>query len=275
MKFGIIGTGNMGTLMLDALVKSRLAKPKQIAVTNRTEEKALALQRKYHGLHVLSTPSEVVKRAAIVFLCVKPVQFFPLLQPLRGQWRYDQTAISITSPITVEQLERVIPCQVVRAVPSIVNQSLAGSTLITFGTNLTDYQKFKVWTMLSSFSQPIEISEEKIRAASDISSCGPAFLCFGLEKAIAAAASQTALTSKEATELVTEMLIGFGKLLESRSYTLTELREKVTVRGGVTGVGLDVLEQSYENVFEQMFNATAQKFIDDHKQVDSLAVQGD
>ncbi|MBM7657365.1 late competence protein ComER [Sporolactobacillus spathodeae] len=270
MKFGIIGTGNMGSLIVDALIKSKSAKPKQLNITNRTEGKALALQEKYPGISVFATPDDVIRRSAIVFICVKPQQFFPLLQSVRGLWHYDQIAISITSPITINQLELLIPCQVARVVPSIVNQSLAGSTLVTFGTQLTDYQKFKIWNLVGRFSRPIEISEEKIRAASDISSCGPAFLSFGLEKVIEAAAAITPLSTKEATALISEMIIGFGKLLEDKTYSLAELKQKVTVKGGVTGVGLDVLAQYDQRVFEQLFIETQKKFVEDHQKIDPM-----
>ncbi|MFT8318308.1 MAG: late competence protein ComER [Sporolactobacillus sp.] len=275
MKVGIIGTGNMGSLLIEALIKSKSVKPKQINITNQTASKAEALKEKYPGLKLCGSPAETIQRSTIVFLCVRPLNFFSLLQSVREEWRLEQTAISITSPITITQLERLIPCHVARAVPSIVNQSLAGSVLVTFGTSLNDYQKFRLWDLLSNFSQPLEVNEACIRAASDIASCGPAFLTFYLEKMIEAAAETTPLTRKEATSLVTEMVIGFGKLLEQQIYTLSELREKVTVKGGVTGIGLNVLKQDYQGGFERLFAETQKKFTRDHQAIDPLFKEED
>jgi len=259
----MIGTGNMGALLVDALVKSKAIKPKFITVMNRTKKKALDLAEKHHRLSVSESPINVLQNADIVFLCVKPGQFYTLLESLRGSWHPGQIAVSITSPISVNQLEQMIPCQVARVIPSIVNQSLSGSSLVTFGSSMTDLSKNKLWAILSQFSHPIEIDEENIRAASDLSSCGPAFLSFLLQKMIDGAVSATSLSRKQATQLTTEMIEGLGKLFEEQTYTLEELQKKVTVKGGVTGVGLDILEQGYQDVFEKLFTETQKKFIED------------
>ncbi|MCO7175660.1 late competence protein ComER [Sporolactobacillus kofuensis] len=270
MRIGLIGTGNMGTLIVDALVKSKAAKPRCISVTNRTKQKAVDLAKKHRKLKVYSTPKEVLQHADIVFLCVKPAQFHPLLKSLRSDWHPNQIAISITSPISVRQLESLIPCQVVRVIPSIVNQSLSGSTLVTFGSSMTDLQKSKLWAILSQFSHPIEIDEENIRVASDLSSCGPAFLSYLLQKMIDGAVMSTSISKKQATQLTTEMVSGIGKLLEEQIFTLKQLEEKVTVKGGITGVGLSVLEEANNGAFEKLFLETQKKFKEDQQAADAL-----
>jgi competence protein ComER len=269
MRIGVIGTGNMGTLLVDALVKSKAVKPRFISVMNRTKQKALDLAKKHHRLSVYESPVDILRHADIVFLCVKPGQFYSLLQPLRGAWHPGQLAISITSPISVSQLEQLVPCQVARVIPSIVNQSLSGSTLVTFGTSMTDIQKGKLWAILSQFSHPIEIDEENVRVASDLSSCGPAFISFLLRKMIDGAVNTTSLSKKQATQLTTEMIEGLGKLFAEQIYTLEELQKKVTVKGGVTGVGLDILEQGYNEDFEKLFSATQKKFAEDRQAVNA------
>lgn len=268
MKIGVIGTGNMGSLIVDVLIKSKAVKAKSISVMNRTEKKALNLTEKYPGLTVHHSAAEVIRHSALIFLCVRPPQFFPLLQSVRGVWNADQTAVSITSPLAVGQLETMIDCPVARVVPSIVNRALSGSTLVTFGAGMNDRMKNRLWDLLERFSHPIEIAEENIRAASDISSCGPAFLSFLLEKMVDGAVRSTHIPQKEAAELTTEMVIGLGKLLEQKTYTLEQLRKKVTVKGGVTGVGLDVLGHGCGTVFEHLFEETQKKFLEDHLAVD-------
>ncbi|RYM05289.1 late competence protein ComER [Sporolactobacillus sp. THM7-7] len=268
MKIGLIGTGNMGSLITAALIKSRPIEPSDLFITNRTKEKAFKLEQKYPGLTVCPTATEVIQRSELVFLCIRPLQFFPLLQSVRHAWLSDQLAVSITSPITPGQLEKMIPCFVARAVPSIVNQALAGNTLVTFGSRMDDRQKEKLKRLLMLFSHPIEISEDNIRTASDLSSCGPAFLSYLLEKMVDGAVKSTSISIQEASELITKMIIGYGKLLEENQFTLSELREKVTVKGGVTGVGVSVLNRELGPVFEHLFEETQKKFIEDHAAVD-------
>ncbi|WP_353948027.1 late competence protein ComER [Sporolactobacillus sp. Y61] len=268
MRIGVIGTGTIGSLIVGAFINSKSVKPKNIYVMNRTREKALAVAEKFQGVNVCRSAEETIHSSDIIVICVKPLQFFPLLEPLRSLWHTDQLVISVTSPISVPQLEKLIPCQVARVIPSIVNEGLSGNTLVTFGTRMTDFQKFKLWNLLGNFSKPVEINEENIRVASDLSSCGPAFLSFFLEKMIDGAVETTSVSRKEASQLVTEMIIGFGRLLEDNSYSLPELRKKVTVEGGITGVGLNILEQAYHSEFNRLFAATQKKFIEDHQKVD-------
>jgi len=57
------------------------------------------------------------------------------------------------------------------------------------------------------------------------------------------------------------MFIGIGMLIEKKYYTFPELQKKVTVRGGITGEGINVLEESaMEDIFRKIFRATHNKF---------------
>ncbi|WP_236628079.1 late competence protein ComER [Sporolactobacillus terrae] len=267
MRIGVIGTGTIGTLLVDALIKSKAAKPHAISVMNRTKAKAEALAKKHPRLSVCESPIDILRRTDLIFLCVKPNQFFPLLRPLRHAWQPSQLAISVTSPITIKQLETYVPCPVARVIPSIVNQSLSGSTLVTFGTRMTDLQKSRLWAVLAQFSNPIEIDEASVRAASDIASCGPAFITYLLRKMIDGAVTTTPLSHKQATQLTTEMIEGLGNVFQEKLYTLEELQNKVTVKGGITGAGLNALENAFHDAFENLFRATQEKFVEDQKKV--------
>jgi competence protein ComER len=63
------------------------------------------------------------------------------------------------------------------------------------------------------------------------------------------------------------MIIGMGKLLESEIYTLPTLQKKVCVTGGVTGKGIEVLEEVVGDMFEKIFHVTHQKYYEDIEEV--------
>lgn len=44
MKIGFIGTGNMGTILIESFIESKAADPSNITITNRTIEKALHIK---------------------------------------------------------------------------------------------------------------------------------------------------------------------------------------------------------------------------------------
>jgi competence protein ComER len=268
LKIGIIGTGNMGTILISSLIDGFAAPPSAFFVTNRTLEKTVPLKETYPDLTVVDGAEVVVSNADLIFLCVKPHQIYPLLDSLKSSLNENKFVVSITSPVAVNQLEHVLTGPCARVIPSITNRALSGTTLITFGKRCTTDQKMSLTSLLSKISVPIEIEEKVTRVASDISSCGPAFISYILERMIEAAVNVTAISEEQATELVTQMMVGYGQLFMKDFYTLETLRKKVNVKGGVTGEGLKILEDELGPLFEHLFEKTQVKFTEDHKTVD-------
>ncbi|MCM3619135.1 late competence protein ComER [Sutcliffiella horikoshii] len=267
MKIGMIGTGNMGRILVESFVDSMAVPPENITITNRTIEKAFHLQSKYPELSVAETAEEVVNAADIIFLCVKPLDIHPLLSKINNKLTADKCVISITSPVSVSQLQTIINCQVARIIPSITNRALAGVTLVTFGENVRQEYRDFLLTICSKISTPIPIKENVTRVASDIVSCGPAFFSYILQRFIDGAVSETAISKEQATDLASQMIIGMGKLIEKDIYTLQTLQEKVCVKGGVTGEGIKVLENELGDVFHHVIQKTHEKFDEDLMEV--------
>ncbi|WP_082233773.1 late competence protein ComER [Halobacillus massiliensis] len=263
MRYGIIGTGNMGSLLTQSLISSGAVKTEQVIVYNRTVEKAERLQSVINGLKVSPSIEKLQEESDVLFICVKPHDYHHILSQLSPS--VDQCIVSITSPVSVEDLEEKLPCQVVRIVPSITNQAHAGVSLFTFGSTVTEEYKKELLSLFSYISRPVEIEEAYIRAASDIVSCGPAFVGFLLERMIEAAHEVGDIPVDKATELTQEMVVGLGGLLEKKIFTFPELIKKVTVKGGVTGEGIKALENNINETFPEMFKATHYKHFSDKK----------
>ncbi|WP_160112331.1 late competence protein ComER [Salicibibacter kimchii] len=264
MDIGIIGTGNMGTMLAETLVTSRAVPEERLFVTNRNLQKAERIRQAYTSINVTPDVSRLARRCDLIFICVRPPQFPALLQTIQPFLQANDTVVSITSPVTLEQLQSLAPCKTVRAVPSITNRSHTGASLITYGNGWSTIEQEDFESWMGQFSVPQIVSEETIRASSDIVSCGPAFFGFLLEEMTSAAARKTELTEKQAERLAEEMIIGMGTLFSKRLYNLQTLQEKVKVPGGVTGIGLEVLKQT-EGVFDELFTATHEKFAEDQR----------
>ncbi|RBW70482.1 late competence protein ComER [Bacillus taeanensis] len=267
MKVGIIGTGNMGGILIHSFIESEAVKSSNMIITNRTLAKAQKFQKKYSSLHIAGSAAKVAETADIIFICVKPREFYPLLHEIKRYLSANKVLISITSPITIDDLESIVSCQVARVVPSITNRTLSGCSLVTFGRNCSEVTKHKLEHLCSYISTPIQVEDKNIRAASDIASCGPAFFSFLLQRFIDGAVKQTDISKEQATRLTSEMIIGIAKLLENNVYSLQTLQEKVCVKGGVTGEGIKVLEEELGEIFEHVFEATHKKFKEDRENI--------
>jgi competence protein ComER len=274
-EIGIIGTGSMGTMLVDAFLESHALQEQEITIFNRSEQKALRLKESYPKIHVASSAKEVVGQSKIIFVCVKPPQIPSLLDEIADHLQSSHLLVSITSPITVEAIEANVPSKVARAIPSLINQTLSGPSLLSFGSRCTPLDKDVLTHLLRHISEPLEISEDITRVSSDIASCGPAFFSYLTQGFIDAAVRQTNITEDEATVLATNMLIGLGKLFEEERFTLTSLQERICVPGGITGEGIDVLRNETGLMFDHLFQRTHRKYYIEKKHIeDSLYNKG-
>ncbi|SEH59980.1 competence protein ComER [Halobacillus karajensis] len=268
MKWGIIGTGNMGSMLISSLIKSGAVPAENLTIYNRTLEKAKKIQEGFPKIQVANDLLSLQKESDIIFVCVKPHHYKDIIDSLSGKWTEDQCLVSITSPVAVDQLEKVTPCQVVRIVPSITNHAFSGVSLFTFGTKIKEENRQLLKTTFEHISEPIEVEERYIRVASDIVSCGPAFISYLLSQWITAAGDVAGLPKNQATALTENMMVGLGELLAQKVMTLEELMAKVTVKGGVTGEGLQALEDHIGPLFQKMFEATQNKHKKDKSHID-------
>lgn len=264
-RIGVIGTGSMGSILLEAWLTSKAFSPTEFVVHNRTPAKAVRLAEQYPGLNVAHNQAEVAQACSILLLCVKPSEYMVLLEQLAPALTANHLLITITSPIRLVQLEEQVPCPVARVVPSITNAAGSGVSLCEFGTRITEQQRQTIFSLFATISQPLEISEAFLRVSSDITSCGPAFLSYILQHMIEDAQKETGISHEAATYLVTHMLIGMGELLKQELFTLPTLQQRVCVPGGITGEGLVALQNGIPGVFADVFRRTHAKFAEDQE----------
>lgn len=260
----------MGSILVSSFIESSAVQPSRIMVTNRTLSKAEQLQSAHPKLRVGATAEEVIRFADILFICVKPHQFFDLLSENKKFISKNKLVVSITSPISCEQIENLLNCNVARAIPSITNRALSGTSLITFGSNCSTEYKEKLLALMSAISKPVIIDENITRISSDIASCGPAFIGYVVQCFINSSVSKTEITKKQATQLASEMIVGMGKLLEKEVFTLPSLIEKVCVKGGITGEGIKILDTEVGKAFDKVIDRTHAKY---HEECDKISQQ--
>ncbi len=263
MNIGFIGTGNMGRILIDAFIESKAVHPSQLIITNRTKNKAKTIQKQHREIQLGDCAEEVVRSSQLIFVCVKPLDIHPLLIKIKPLLTQEHCIVSITSPISVEQLESIVPTQVARIIPSITNRALSGVSLMTYGNHCSAFYQNYLTNLFSSMSKTVSIPQNITRVSSDIVSCGPAFFSFLLQRFIDAAVQETEISKEEATIMASDMIIGMGKLLEKEIFTLPTLQEKVCVKGGVTGEGIKVLEAELGDMFVHLFQKTHEKFDED------------
>jgi competence protein ComER len=260
MKVGFIGTGSMGSILIDAFIHSGALQPTQIIASNRSIHKTELLADKHLGLDVAKSNIEVVLKS----------EFKKVIDEIGKITRTSQIIVSITSTVLIEHLEEWLPCKIAKVIPSITNYVLSGATLCMYSDRMLEEDISKFETMLAFISKPMLVDEAYTRICSDISSCGPAFMAFFLQKFIDAAVEKTGIARETATELATEMLYGTGKLLTKGGMDPITLQQRVSVPGGITAEGLRMMENELDGMFIQLVHTTHAKYEEDLAKVESL-----
>lgn len=269
MKVGFIGTGSMGSLLIDAFIQSGALLPEQIRVSNRSPEKPLQLAKRHPGLTVCSCNTETASQSDLLFLCIKPLEFKAVIGEIKDRLETRQIAISITSPVQLIHLESSLPCKVAKIIPSITNITGGGASLCMYGSRIKEEDRQLIESLLSYISRPLNILESHTRITSDFSSCGPAFLSLFMEKWIDAAVEMTGIDRRSLNALAGEMLLGTGKLLTEEGFSPEELQKRVAVPGGITAQALALLESNLNGLFYQLIQTTHDKYEEDLAKLDA------
>ncbi|MDP4097029.1 late competence protein ComER [Paenibacillus sp. P96] len=270
MKVGFIGTGSMGSLLIDAFIHAGVLTPPQITASSRTFAKVQKLAHRHAGLNLSLRNSDTAADSDIVFICVKPLEFKCVIDEIRDVVTPDQIVVSITSPLLLHRLESELPCKVSKIIPSITNLVGSGASLCIHGSRINEEDRYMLENLMSAISKPIRVPESHTRVASDFASCGPAFLAFFLEQWIQAGSELTGMDSRQLNDLAGEMLLGTGKLLTEGGLTPAELQSRVAVPGGITAEALMLLEASLHDVFHKLVRTTHHKYEEDVRKADAL-----
>lgn len=270
MNVGFIGTGSMGCILIESFLRTNALRPNQLIAANRTFSKVEKLAAAHPGLRAVRTNQEAAALSDILFVCVKPKDFKTVIDDIRPYAAPSQVLVSITSPVLIRHLEEHLPCKIAKVIPSITNFVNSGATLAIYGSRMTPADIEALEKLLKHVSTPLVISEAHTRVCSDLSSCGPAFLAFFVERFVEAAVRCTGIPKEEADRLAAEMVRGTGLLLTEGGFTPESLRERVTVPGGITAEGLRMLALDLEGTFERLIRTTHNKFNEELDKVESI-----
>ncbi|MCM3627236.1 late competence protein ComER [Paenibacillus glycanilyticus] len=263
MNVGFIGTGAMGSLLIEAFVASGALDPCHIVISNRTYSKAQALADRYPGMRAERSNASTASATDILFLCVKPHEYKKVIDELKPVLRPEQLLISITSPVMIEHLEELVPCKIAKVIPSVTNLVWSGATLCIYGSRITEEDQGMIEGLLAYISEPLRIEEPYTRIVSDLSSCGPAFFAYLIEQFVDAAVCETGIAREDAVKVASTMLLGTGLLLTEGGLSPEDVQKRVAVPGGITAQALQLLNRELDGTFNRLIRTTHKKFDDD------------
>jgi pyrroline-5-carboxylate reductase len=267
LRIAFIGTGSMGSAVLDGLVAA--GHPKAlISATTRTEAKAKALRDR--GISALAgeTAPEanalMAGDADLIVLGVKPYQIVDVLTELKGEIGKNAVVISMAAGIKLATMAAVLDenPNIIRTMPNtpaLVGKGVTGlASAATASQDAVDAAK----ALFEAVGAVLVIPEEQIDALSAISGSGPAWVYYIIEQWEKVAVSQ-GFSEEDAKLLVRQTLAGSVELLESTGEEPADLRKKVTSPGGTTERIIATMEQAdLHGIFDQSLKAAVARAVE-------------
>ncbi len=253
---GFMGAGNMGEAFIGAIIRSKLADPEMIYISDILPER-LELMKNTYGVSVMDDNLRLFSICDVVIMAVKPQQTEALLSHIAQNESLSFTKrklfISIAAGIPLSKIEKFLYApldetdrqnlpiiRVMPNTPALVLAGISGMSANRYAT-LDDIQLTR--TILGAIGSVIEFKEENLDAVTAVSGSGPAYVFYFIEAMIEGGIFN-GLDAKDAERLTLETLKGAIKLMEESQKSPEELRRKVTSPGGTTEAALKIMEQN-------------------------------
>ncbi len=157
----------------------------------------------------------------------------------------DKLVISIMAGVSIEKIQKGSGTKrVVRAMPNLplkVGKALTGWIA---SMEVSEEEKEFAKTIFESFGEQIEVeNEDKINSITALSGSGPAYF-YLLAELMKNAAIGIGFRQEEADKIAKNTLIGAAELLDKSEFSLSDLRGKITSKGGTTEAAIKYLEEN-------------------------------
>ncbi len=261
MRFGFIGTGHLGSMLIRKFVETGAIKAENIIASNRAIERAERLAESL-GIGVGSN-REVAEQSDVIILAVRPLDVKGVLRELQDLLTPDKLLISAAVDFPLKDLISLSFARTARVVPSITSERLKGVSLVALGENTTPRDEDLIFTLFKVIGHPVKVDEKDLEVLADLTSCGPGYIA-ALMREFSLVASWKGVPKELAEDLVKKTLEGTAELLNENDFE--QLVACVATKGGITEEGVKVIQSETPPIFDHLFRATKAK----HERVKKL-----
>lgn len=235
MKIGIIGIGNMGSLIAKGLLSKN-----ELFLSNRGSNLEFFKDKEVS----IMENRKVVENSDYIILAVKPNYYKEVIDEIKDLLE-NKVFISIAAGFTLEKLENLLGSdkKIVMTMPNTPSSVGEGMSILCPNSNVSDDEFSNVLEIFSSFGKAIKIDENQFDAASVVNGCLPAFVDLFME-GLSDGAVLCGLKRDISYKLILQTIIGSAKLMEESGEHPGLLKDKVTSPKGTTIEGVKALEEN-------------------------------
>lgn len=242
MKLGFIGTGNMAGAIMGGIIKKGIFKPEEIIGADIFEPGRQRAKDTY-GINVTGDNKEVMEKAEIVVLSVKPQYYASTIAEIKDYVTDSQIIITIAPGKTLAWLEEQFgkAVKIVRTMPNTPAMVGEGMTAACANAHVTKEELDYVVEILSAFGKVEVVGENLMDVVVSTSGSSPAYVFMFIE-AMADAAVADGMPRSQAYKFAAQAVYGSAKMVLETGKHPGELKDMVCSPGGTTIEAVRILE---------------------------------
>lgn len=240
---GFIGCGNMGSALLEGIIRKELKEPGEVAVFDQDTSKLENLQQHY-GVQVFPGAAALCARVKTVFLAVKPQDMSGLLHEIQQEITAEHLLISVAAGLKLDFFQGILGSErkVVRVMPNAPCLISKGMSVVNPGGAVTPRETQEVVTLLEALGEVLVLEEKYMDVVTALSGSGPAYVFLFIE-ALADGGVEMGLSRDHALLLAAQTVFGSAAMLLEKKEHPAVLKNMITSPGGTTSAGLLALEE--------------------------------
>lgn len=240
----ILGCGNMGGAIIEALLLNQIYQGSDLTIVERYPN-GYTKRFEDKGANILSAISEVDEKIDLLLLAVKPQGAKEVMEEIAPKVDENTLVISIMAGISIQEMEQCLgAAQIVRAMPNTPCSVHLGMSGYCGNERVTESSYEITDKIMAAMGKALKVEKESmIDAITAISGSGPAYI-FYLAEALQEGAVKLGFQQEEAKMLASQTILGAATLLDRSEDSAGELRRKVTSPGGTTEAAINSFDQS-------------------------------
>lgn len=239
----VIGSGKIGTILMQAMLRQGLLSADLIRATVQHEEKARTMAKDLK-IHVSTDNIAAVRESEIVLVCVKPQVVGQVMEQIAPVVTPEKVLISVAASVPTDYMEKRLPekSKIIRAMPNTPSMVGRGMSAICKGkyANADDVELAR--TLFETVGRTVVTDEKNMDAITGLSASGPAFIYIILES-LAEAGVKVGLPRDLATLLAAQTTAGAAQMVLETGHHPALLKDAVTTPAGCTIDGILELEE--------------------------------
>lgn len=244
MKIGIIGGGNMGEAFVSGLYRSQKINLQDLMIYDIHPEKRAYFEKKYQ-IKTAHDENELAVFAELIVLCIKPLQYPPVLEKITNDLSAGKIVISIAPSYRFASLKACVKNQFSNFIVAMSNTAAKigkACSAVCFPENIKDEDREKVICFFSLFGSFFEIKENQMPAFTTLIGSSPAIVYMLLE-GLLQGAIRDGISQKQACQLAADIVLSTASMMKESTDHPARLRDNICSPQGTTIEGIAYLEK--------------------------------